>query len=1761
MSQKIIMKLQDFKKNLQNSKKNQSVFAGILLGTGLSIYALVPTTSHVIQGDAGSGFGSSVSQGDMNGDGIIDMLVGSPNTDSYSVVLMNSDGSEKSRVSKTYNEVMNPSPAPAAPVPETPTPTPALNSNTGVPAVPVTDPEVSPAPVSTPTETPAPVENSNSNTNTEETAPSAPAQTPETPPSSPTGFFESLFGITKASAQTPPRSFGQFVLTIPDLDTDGTPDLLISDNTSSYIIFQNADFSVKSFITLSKRITHAVKNTDSSYLFRTDNGDIVYATLSPLGITEISTLTTGTLSLTGGYDIDIDGTNDIVLGTSDNDIRIKLLNPDYTVKNSYTLNATSEKSYGESIPDYGKIISLVPDTNADGIPDLALGFPNYNNGKGLVLVSSLTKLNDAIVFNKTWAAIPDEIQNSYGLAITASPIQTAGKLLTLNISAQDKILNQEITRLPGFKKANTIQSLSDDFVITVKTDNAGTSGSTQFTIPTAGAGYSYNIDTNNDGVNDLIAQTGSTTITFGSAGTKTIRINGTFPQIQFANGGDKLKILNINQWGTNPWTSMINAFYGCANMDVTAVDVPNLTGVTSFSAMFAGTTSLVGTSAFNSWNTSTITNMNSMFYLATTFNQNIGSWNTSAVTNMGYMFYNAVSFNQNIGSWNTSAVTNMGYMFFTTSLFNNGGSSTINNWNTGSVTNMEYMFEGSSVFNQNIGSWNTANVTNMQRMFTNASAFNQNIGSWNTSAVTNMFLLFYGATSFNQNIGSWNTGSIANMSNMFYGATSFNNGGSNTINNWNTAAVTTMYGMFNGASVFNQNIGSWNTAAVTNMTYMLAGNSLFNQNIGSWNTSAVTTMLGMFQNSTAFNQNIGSWNTSLVTSMNSMFYGATSFNNGGLSINGWNTSGVTNMTNMFRNATVFNQSISAWDINQVTAMTAMFTGATAYSSTNYDLLLSGWAAQTPMVSGLTFNMNSTTTYCGSSSSRSVLTSAPNNWTITDGGRCPSTITSVTSSTSNGSYKAGNTISVQVVFDQTVNVTGTPQLTLETGVTDQVVNYTSGTGTNTLTFNYTVQTGDTTSDLDYLSTGALALNGGTILGTTGVGATLTLATPGAANSLGANKAIVIDTTAPAVVVITTPTASQNIQSPFTFTGTCETGATVSIAHAGITGSPITTTCSGSAYSVSVPFTSDGIKTNISVTQTDLAGNISTATTRTVTTDNTVPTAPGIPDMTTATDIGIGTNSDNNTTDLTPDFQMSCETGSTVEIFRGGTISLGTGTCSGSSVIITSAAMPAGTYSITAKQTDLAGNLSIVSSGLSITITASTTPTVASISSLTTNGSYKAGGVISIQILFDQAVVVTGTPTLTLETGVTDRTINYTSGSGTNTLIFTYTVQAGDTTSDLDYTSTSALALNSGTILSSLGVNPATLTLPAPGVANSLGANKAIVIDTTAPAQTGAPVLSGDTSPTMNTIPTFTLSCETGATVTLRDDTTVIGTGLCALGTVTITASTLAAGTHSLINAFQTDIAGNVSTSSLNLTVIIITPPTGGSGGGSSRRRITPPIENKVETKAKNENDKIGSASSGGGTFPITVYDPKVKNNILKSISLKKKVTETSKLSQTKESIQNKFKSYPESIQKEFCSNLPTKTLKRGVYKDEQVTNLERLYAYVFGFALNIDADYGKNIQKITYEIESKLLNMKDAGLIWNKTTAKKISEMFNCETVLKTKKEKKLTNKKTLFKKVLFLFLFLFFFCFKHRLTIEHFAEFFCGCFVPDKICIFHIEKF
>lgn len=411
---------------------------------------------------------------------------------------------------------------------------------------------------------------------------------------------------------------------------------------------------------------------------------------------------------------------------------------------------------------------------------------------------------------------------------TSSGAQSETAQVTLHINAPPFITLWETTNIMG-----------------------GSSTDHQVTIPLyAGETYNFEIDWG-DGTVETINTSTSPTHTYATSGQKEIKISGVFPRIYFNNNPERLKIIEIKRWGSITWNSFVSAFYGCSNLEITALDTPDLSQVTSLNDMFYQVSSMTGSGANWNWDTSQITSMNNVFNGAAAFNGDISTWDTSQVTTINSMFHGAASFNQNIGSWNTANITNMGYVFYGASTFNQN----LNSWNTSNVSNMSGMFSFATAFNGDISSWNTASVTDMSFMFNNASAFNQNIGGWNTSSVTNMSFLFNSASAFNQNIGPWNTSNVTTMNYMFGFASAFNQ----DIGAWDTSNVTTMEAMFFVASSFNQNIGSWNTSNVTSMAFTFANAFAFNQDISSWDTANVTTMYYMFPNANLFNQNLSSW--------------------------------------------------------------------------------------------------------------------------------------------------------------------------------------------------------------------------------------------------------------------------------------------------------------------------------------------------------------------------------------------------------------------------------------------------------------------------------------------------------------------------------------------------------------------------------------------------------------------------------------------------------------------------------------------------------------------------------------------------------------------------------------------------------------------------------------------------------------------------------------------------------------------------------------
>jgi surface protein len=193
--------------------------------------------------------------------------------------------------------------------------------------------------------------------------------------------------------------------------------------------------------------------------------------------------------------------------------------------------------------------------------------------------------------------------------------------------------------------------------------------------------------------------------------------------------------------------------------------------------------------------------------------------------------------------------------------------------------------------------------------------------------------------------------------------------------------VRTMQNMFYGAVEFNSYVNDWDVSSVTNMAYLFSaskGVGKFNQELSAWDVSSVTDARGMFYNATNFNQNISAWNVSKVTDMYSMFAGAKAFNQ---DVSNWDVSSVTSMQYMFYEASEFNQNISTWPVTLVDSMGDMFNGATL-STANYDALLIGWSERT-VKSGVDFDGGNSLPSAASQDARTVLTEAPNNWTIKD----------------------------------------------------------------------------------------------------------------------------------------------------------------------------------------------------------------------------------------------------------------------------------------------------------------------------------------------------------------------------------------------------------------------------------------------------------------------------------------------------------------------------------------------------------------------------------------------------------------------------------------------------------------------------------------------------------------------------------------------------------------------------------------------------------
>jgi len=190
----------------------------------------------------------------------------------------------------------------------------------------------------------------------------------------------------------------------------------------------------------------------------------------------------------------------------------------------------------------------------------------------------------------------------------------------------------------------------------------------------------------------------------------------------------------------------------------------------------------------------------------------------------------------------------------------------------------------------------------------------------------------------------------------------FNNGGDKlkilNIASWGVLNISTFSGFY-GCSNLTCSATDAPTISSTDLGNYFRDCSNFNGAIGNWDMSSVINIGRMFRSAQVFNQDIGSWNVSSATTM----------------------------VDMLRSATAFNQDIGAWNVSNVTTIFGFMLNKTSadYDASNLDSIYNNWS-QLSVQPNLTISFGSIKYNASAQASKDILTNAPNNWTITDGGQ-------------------------------------------------------------------------------------------------------------------------------------------------------------------------------------------------------------------------------------------------------------------------------------------------------------------------------------------------------------------------------------------------------------------------------------------------------------------------------------------------------------------------------------------------------------------------------------------------------------------------------------------------------------------------------------------------------------------------------------------------------------------------------------------------------
>jgi len=321
----------------------------------------------------------------------------------------------------------------------------------------------------------------------------------------------------------------------------------------------------------------------------------------------------------------------------------------------------------------------------------------------------------------------------------------------------DEAINMELSNATGGAvlglSGATVTIISDDrdpysepFVFTVKTDNVGTSGDNQFTLPLR-SGEDYDFTVSFDGQQISHDTDSDLTLTFASGpGTYDVEILGDFPAIYFNDSGDKEKLLDIKAWGGMQWTSMESAFHNCSNMQLTATDIPDLTGVTDTSNMFM---KCIGMTAVDVsyWNVSNVTDMTQLFRGCRNVTQITGlqTWDMRNVSKMSGMFFYCLQLQSvDVTGWQLLGGPSLSSLFYR--CYNLTEIIGYETWDVSQVTSLQYTFERVAKASLDFSNWNTTGaLTDVSRMLASASATEiKGLEGLNVTNVTNAFGMLTG---------------------------------------------------------------------------------------------------------------------------------------------------------------------------------------------------------------------------------------------------------------------------------------------------------------------------------------------------------------------------------------------------------------------------------------------------------------------------------------------------------------------------------------------------------------------------------------------------------------------------------------------------------------------------------------------------------------------------------------------------------------------------------------------------------------------------------------------------------------------------------------------------------------------------------------------------------------------------------------------------------------------------------------------------------